>query len=115
MKNHGENVLKPIHSAEDVKEVIETKTHLTYDIKVHTAEEIKQVRDNMPKLGPLNRAFKIHEVMITSDGETKSKDLPSDLYYSNVKIRESRRPKRVEAVSVKLEEDMDADDGDSDE
>ena len=40
-----------IHSAEDVKEVIETETNLIYDIKVHTAEEIKQVRDSLPKLG----------------------------------------------------------------
>ena len=56
LKNYGDNILKAIHSAEDVKEVIETKTNLTYDIKVHTAEEIKQVRDNMPKLGPLEHS-----------------------------------------------------------
>ena len=115
LKNYGENILKPIHSAEDVKEIIETKTNLTYDIKVHTAEEIKEVRDNMPKLGPLTRAFKIHEVLISSDGETKSKDLPSDVLYNNVKIKESRRPRRVEAVNVELEEEEDPEDNDSDE
>ena len=72
-----------IHSAEDVKEVIETETNLIYDIKVHTAEEIKQVRDSLPKLGPLklNKAMKIHEIHISSDGDVRSKFLPSDVYY----------------------------------
>ena len=68
-----------IHSAEDVKEVIETETNLIYDIKVHTAEEIKQVRDSLPKLGPLNKAMKIHEMHISS-GDVRSKFLPSDVY-----------------------------------
>jgi len=31
--------------------------HLTYEIKVHIAQEIKRVRDNLPKLGPLNKAI----------------------------------------------------------
>ena len=70
-----------IHSAEDVKEVIETETNLIYDIKVHTAEEIKQVRDSLPKPGPLNKAMKIHKIHISSDGDVRSKFLPSDVYY----------------------------------
>ena len=62
----------------------------------------------------LNQGLQIHEVIISSDGETKSNDLPSDIYYENVKIRESRRPKRVEAVAIELEEDVDTED-DSDD
>ena len=85
------------HSAEDVKEVIEKETNQTHEIKVHTAAEIKEVRDNLPKLGPLNKAMKIHEILISSDGDMKSKFLPSDVFYESVKIKESRRHRRVEA------------------
>ena len=50
------------------------------------------------RLGPLAKAMKIHEIYITADGVVKSKNLPTDLYYDNVKITESRRYKRVETV-----------------
>ena len=53
--------------------------------------------DNLPKLGPLNKALKIHEILISSDGDVKSKFLPSDVFYESVKIKESRRHRRVEA------------------
>ena len=66
--------------------------------KVHTADQIQAVRDSLPSLGPLARAMKIHEIYITADGVVKSKNLPTDLYYDNVKITESRRYKRVETV-----------------
>ena len=54
----------------------------------------------MTFLSPLyvRRAMKIHEIYITADGVVKSKNLPTDLYYDNVKITESRRYKRVETV-----------------
>ena len=52
----------------------------------------------MPSLGPLARAMKIHEVYITADGVVKSKNLPTDLYYDNVKITESQRCSRMETV-----------------
>ena len=80
------------------------KTNLTYDIKVHTAEEIKKVRESLPKLGPLNKAMKIHEIHISSGGDVRSKFLPSDVFYENVKIKESRRHRRVE---TDLESDLD--------
>ena len=82
-----------IHSAEDVKEVIETETNLIYDIKVHTAEEIKQVRDNLPKLGPLNKAMKIDEILIISDGDVKSKFLP---LMSSMRVSKSKSPGCIE-------------------
>ena len=44
----------------------------------------------MPKLSSLVGALKLHEVMITSDGVIKKKDLPTDTFYKQVTIRESR-------------------------
>ena len=98
LKRHGEKDMRPIHCAEDVKDLIENETKLTYDIKVHTAEEIQAVRESLPSLGPLARAMKIHEILITADGVIKSKFLPSDVYYDHVKIAVSRRHKRVESI-----------------
>ena len=98
LKRHGEKDMRSIHSAEDVKDLIENETKLTYDIKVHTAEEIQAVRESLPSLGPLARAMKIHEILITADGVIKSKFLPSDVYYDHVKIAVSRRHKRVESI-----------------
>ena len=85
-----------VHSAEDVKDVIEKETHLSYRIKVHTASDIQKVGEKLPKLGPLTRALQIHEIMITSNGQVRSKNLPSDVFYENVKIKESRRIQRVD-------------------
>ena len=48
------------------------------------------------KLRPLNKAMQIHEIMTSSDGHLKSENLPSDVYYENVKIKESRCIRRVE-------------------
>ena len=98
LKCHGEKDMRSIHSAEDVKDLIQNETQLTYDFKVHTADQIQAVRDSLPSLGPLARAMKIHEIYITSDGVVKSKNLPTDLYFDNVKITEFRRYKRVETV-----------------
>ena len=74
-----------------MKDVIEKETHLSYRIKVHTASDIQKVGEKLPKLGPLTRALQIHEIMITSNGQVRSKNLPS-----NVKIKESRRIQRVD-------------------
>ena len=63
-----------------------------------TAEQIQAVRDSLPSLGPLSRAMKIHEIFITADGVVKSKNLPTDVFYDNVKINVSRRYRRVETV-----------------
>ena len=91
LRRHGEKDLRTIHSAEDVKNVIENETNLTYRIKVHTASEIEKIRQKLPKLGPVNKALKIHEIMITSLGQVRSKTLPSDVFYEKVKLKESRR------------------------
>ena len=72
------------------------ETNLSYRIKVHTASEIEEIRGKLPKLGPLTKALKIHEIMITSGGQVRSKNLPSDVFYENVKLKESRRIRRVD-------------------
>ena len=58
--------------------------------------QIEEIRQKLPKLGPLTKALQIHENMITSDGEVRSKNLPSDVFYENVKVKESRRIRRVD-------------------
>ena len=73
LQNHGENSIQSIHSVLDVKKIIEDKTRLTYDISIHTEEDIKEVRDSLPKLGPLVGALKIHEILISPDGLVKKK------------------------------------------
>ena len=60
------------------------------------ASEIEEIREKLPKLGPLTKALKIHEIMITSGGQVRSKNLPSDVFYENVKLKESRRIRRVD-------------------
>ena len=84
-----------IKSVEYIKELIETKTRLTQDISIHTSKEIEDIREYMPKLGPLVGAMKIHEVLISSSGIIKKKNLPSDVFYQHVNIKESRRYRRV--------------------
>ena len=62
----------------------------------YTASKIEKIRQKLPKLGPLTKALQIHEIMITSDGQVRSKNLPSDVFYENVKIKESRRIQSVD-------------------
>ena len=38
LQNYGENDMRQIHCVKDVKNIIEQKTRLTYDITIHTAE-----------------------------------------------------------------------------
>ena len=107
LRNHGEHEVIQIKSVEDVKELIENKTRLIYDISIHTEKEIEDIRESMPKLGPLVGAMKIHEVLISSNGIIKKKNLPSDVFYQNVNIKESRRHRRVSGDLEDNEEVMD--------
>ena len=106
LRIHGENEHIQIHSVKYVKNLIETKTRLTYDISIHTSKKIEDIRESMPKLRPLVGAMKIHEVLISSSGVIKKKNLPSDVFYQHVNIKESRRHKRV-SVDVEGGEDSD--------
>ena len=91
LNNFGQNATDAIHSVKDVKKLIEEKTNLTYHITIHTKDEIENVKKSLPKLGPLVGALKLHEVYICADGLVKKKDLPNDIFYKQVTIRESRK------------------------
>ena len=96
----GNHELETIHSAEDVAKLIAEKTNLTYDITVHKQEKTNEIRESLPKLGALVGAMTTHEVMITSDGVVKKKNLPTDAFYKAVTIRESRKPAQlIEAIA----------------
>ena len=96
MNIFGENELDTIHSADDVARLIKEKTNLTYDITVHNKERTDEIRNSLPKLSPLVGAMTTHEVMITSDGSIKKKNLPSDAFYKVVTIKESRKPQQMD-------------------
>ena len=87
----GDKETNSIHSVQDVKKVIEEKTNLTYEISTHTKEDIENVKKVMPKLSALVGALKVHEVYIHADGKMMKKDLPTDSFYKQVVIRQSRR------------------------
>ena len=94
-----------------MKNVIETKTNLTYDINFHTKAEIKKIRESLPKLGPLTRALEIPEIVISSNGKIKKINLPTDSVYSDVNIKESRKKAtREELVEELVEETTNNDD-----
>ena len=90
LNNFGQNTTDAIHSVEDVKKLIEEKTNLNYHLSIHTKEEIENVKQSMPKLGPLVGALKLHEIFISEDGSIKKKDLPNDTFYKQVTIQETR-------------------------
>ena len=73
----------------------------------HTAEEIKIIKDSHPKLGPLTGAMKIHEIVISSDGVCKKKNMPSDLNYQKFKIKESRKRIRENPESDEIDSEDD--------
>ena len=76
-----------INSAADVKEQIET----TIEISIHTKEDIDKVKKSMPqKVGALVGATRIHELSFEPDGTIKKKDLPNEVFYKQVKIKEGR-------------------------
>ena len=74
LKRHGENDMRSIHSSEDVKDLIENETKLSYDIWVHTAEEIQAVMDSFPSLDLCPERWR----------STKSSELP--MVWSRAKI-----------------------------
>ena len=96
----GQQEVTQIESAEDIKKLIKEKTNLTYDVTVHNQETSKKIDDNLPKLGPLVGALKIHEVMITPEGVVKKKNLPNEIAYSKVNIRESRKRRKSNVNEV---------------
>ena len=76
---------------------------MTSEISIHTVKDIEEVKVSLPKHGPLVGAMKIHEVLISSTGIIKKKNLPSDVFYQHVKIKELRRHRKVSG-NVELDE-----------
>ena len=76
---------------------------MTSEISIHTVKDIEEVKVSLPKLGPLVGAMKIYEVLISSTGIIKKKNLPSDVFYQHVKIKELRRHRKVSG-NVELDE-----------
>ena len=71
-------------SVKDVKDNFETNI----DLKIHTKEDIKNVKENMPKkIGPLVGAKKVHELLFEINVNIKKKNLPSDIFYKPVKLK----------------------------
>lgn len=95
LNDFGRQEIESVHSVEDVKKVIQEKTNLKYEIYIHTKDQIEEVKESMPKLSGLVGALKVHEVVITADGVIKKKDLPSDTFFKQVTIRESRKQAEV--------------------
>ena len=93
---YGNKEVTQIESAEDIKKLIEEKNNLTYDITVHDQETSQKIDDKLPKLGPLVGAQKIHEIVITPQGVVKKKNLPNEISYSIVNIRESRKKRKTD-------------------
>jgi hypothetical protein len=108
LESFGKDRVETIHSVEDVAKVIKEKTNLTYHISIHTKENIEQVKKSMPKLSSLLGAMKVHEVLISENGVIKKKDLPTDTFYKQVTIRESRirRIHEPEAEDVHADQEM---------
>jgi hypothetical protein len=109
LASFGQGLVEPIHSVQDVKKVIHEKTNLNYHITIHTQEDIENVKESMPKLGPLVGAMKVHEIFIGEDGVIKKKELPTDTFYKQVTIRETRlcRPEtNLEEPQIDSTEDI---------
>ena len=92
--NIGNHEVSQIKSAEDVRKLIKEKTNLTYDIAVHKQETSEKINNNLPKLGPLVGALKIHEIVLTPEGVIKKKNLPNEISYTIVNIKESRKKRK---------------------
>ena len=62
-----------INTVEDVKNNIE----ISVEIFIHTKENIQKIKDSMPKVGQLNGATRVHEVVFEKDGKMMMKNSPT--------------------------------------
>ena len=83
------------------------------EIFIHTKEDIKKVKDAMPKVGQLTGAQKIHELVFESDGKMWQKNLPNETFYKPLRIKIGREMvRRREAEEEELEDGIDDSDMD---
>lgn len=87
LASFGQGLIEPLHSVQDVQKLIHEKTNLNYHITIHKNEDISNVKEALPKLGPLVGAMKVHEVFIGEDGVIKKKELLTDTFYKQSTLR----------------------------
>ena len=76
-----------MNNVEDIKKNIDTSIELF----IHTKEDIKKIQDEMPKVGVLIGATKIHEIVFECDGKMRQKNLPNETSYRPVRIKIGRQ------------------------
>ena len=79
-----------IATVEDIKKNIDT----SIEMFIHTKNDIKKVKDEMPKVGQLVGATKIHEIVFDCDGKMKTKNLPNERAYRPLRIKIGREMMR---------------------
>ena len=76
-----------INTVEDIKKNIDT----SIEIFIHTKNDIKKIKDEMPKVGQLVGATKIHEIVFDCDGKVMAKNLPNERAYRPLRIKIGRQ------------------------
>ena len=79
-----------INTVEDVKNNIETSV----EIFIHTKENIQKIKDSMPKVGQLNGATRVHEVVFEKDGRMMMKNLPTGSVSKPIRLKIGREIER---------------------
>ena len=75
-----------INTVEDVKNNIETSV----EIFIHTKENIQKIKDLMPKVGQLNGATRVHEVVFEKDGKMMMKNIPTGSLFKPIRLKIGR-------------------------
>ena len=75
-----------IFFVEDVKKNIETSV----EIFIHTKENIQKIKDSMPKVGQLNGATRVHEVVFEKDGKMMMKNIPTGSLFKPIRLKIGR-------------------------
>ena len=79
-----------INTVEDVKNNIETSV----EIFIHTKENIQKIKDSMPKVGQLNGATRVHEVVFEKDGKMMMKNIPTGSVFKPIRLKIGREIER---------------------
>ena len=75
-----------IFFVEDVKKNIETSV----EIFIHTKEHIQKIKNSMPKVGQLNGATRVHEVVFEKDGKMMMKNIPTGSLFKPIRLKIGR-------------------------
>ena len=92
-----------ISSATDVKDLISNKT--TIDVTCHNQEDINEVLNDLPTLGSLKGAMKMHQINFEASGTVRAKSLPTDLTSNPVVLKILRdKPTRDDTEEGDIED-----------